>query len=63
MYQKIVARKIYMLTTKQKHCAGLTPSTERLLSSKAGHLELLKGGKKNKDMKGLAPKGGTKKFG
>ena len=52
-----------MLTTKQKHCAGLTPSTERLLSSKAGHLELLKGGKKNKDMKGLAPKGGTKKFG
>lgn len=48
--------------------------TERTLGAKAGHLELLKGGKKNKDaskeVKGKdgkpvpeAAKGGTKKFG
>lgn len=46
--------------------------TERTLGAKAGHLELLKGGKKNKDGKdGLdakgkpieIKKGGSKKFG
>jgi hypothetical protein len=45
--------------------------TERTLGAKAGHLELLKGGKKNKDMKGKeikskegeVKKGGSKKFG
>jgi hypothetical protein len=47
--------------------------TERTLGAKAGHLELLKGGKKNKDTKdgkGKAKanvvettKGGSKKFG
>jgi hypothetical protein len=40
--------------------------TERTLGAKAGHLELLKGGKKNKDAKnkdGEKPKGGSKKFG
>lgn len=42
--------------------------TERTLGAKAGHLELLKGGKKNKDKdaKGKpieVKKGGTKKFG
>jgi hypothetical protein len=43
--------------------------TERTLGAKAGHLELLKGGKKNKDGnskdgKGVEiKKGGTKKFG
>lgn len=45
--------------------------TERTLGAKAGHLELLKGGKKNKDSKdgkdkakwGEVKKGGTKKFG
>jgi hypothetical protein len=47
--------------------------TERTLGAKAGHLELLKGGKKNKDgekggKKGKnkepeVPKGGSKKFG
>lgn len=52
-----------MLTSIQKHCAGLTGMTERTLGAKAGHLEILKGGKKNKDMKGLVPKGGSKKFG
>jgi hypothetical protein len=36
--------------------------TERTLGAKAGHLELLKGGKKNKDTKPDA-KGGSKKFG
>lgn len=44
--------------------------TERTLGAKAGHLELLKGGKKNKDTKGEngkpgteLKKGGSKKFG
>lgn len=37
--------------------------TERTLGSKAGHLEILKGGKKNKDMMAAVPKGGSKKFG
>lgn len=35
--------------------------TERTLGAKAGHLEMLKGGKKNKD--GEVKKGGSKKFG
>ncbi|TVY29631.1 UPF0390 protein [Lachnellula hyalina] len=48
----------------KKHSAGLTAMTERTLGAKAGHLELLKGGKKNKDTKeGELPKGGSKKFG
>jgi hypothetical protein len=37
--------------------------TERTLGAKAGHLELLKGGKKNKDYKDAKSKGGSKKFG
>jgi hypothetical protein len=43
--------------------------TERTLGAKAGHLELLKGGKKNKDTKDkdgkgtTVKKGGSKKFG
>jgi hypothetical protein len=37
--------------------------TERTLGAKAGHLEILKGGKKNKDTKSELVKGGTKKFG
>jgi hypothetical protein len=57
---------------KQKHSSGLTAMTERTLGAKAGHLELLKGGKKAKDMKGkeiktkegeAVKKGGSKKFG
>ncbi|KAH6674230.1 hypothetical protein B0J14DRAFT_665904 [Halenospora varia] len=48
----------------KKHSAGLTAMTERTLGAKAGHLELLKGGKKNKDTKeGEVKKGGSKKFG
>ena len=46
--------------------------TERTLGARAGHLELLKGGKKNKDAKDgkdkngkpvVVQKGGSKKFG
>jgi hypothetical protein len=37
--------------------------TERTLGAKAGHLEILKGGKKNKDTKEGDKKGGSKKFG
>ena len=41
--------------------------TERTLGAKAGHLELLKGGKRNKDTYGKPgselKKGGSKKFG
>lgn len=48
----------------KKHSAGLTAMTERTLGAKAGHLELLKGGKKNKDGKEVeVKKGGSKKFG
>lgn len=56
----------------QKHSSGLTAMTERTLGAKAGHLELLKGGKKNKDGKDAKDakgkpieikKGGSKKFG
>jgi Protein of unknown function (DUF2462) len=58
-----------MMLGKQKHSAGLTAMTERTLGAKAGHLELLKGGKKNKDGKDKKGKevevrrGGSKKFG
>ncbi|KAG0647026.1 non sense mediated decay [Hyphodiscus hymeniophilus] len=56
----------------KKYSAGLTAMTERTLGAKAGHLELLKGGKKNKDAKDgkdakgkpvEVRKGGSKKFG
>lgn len=50
---------------KQKHSAGLTAMTERTLGAKAGHLELLGGGKKDKKFstlgKGKNGKGGAKK--
>jgi hypothetical protein len=61
-----------VLISMQKHSAGLIAMTERTLGAKAGHLELLKGGKKNKDGKDgkdakgkpiEAKKGGSKKFG
>ncbi|KAG9244427.1 hypothetical protein BJ878DRAFT_460303 [Calycina marina] len=51
----------------KKHSSGLTAMTERTLGAKAGHLEILKGGKKNKDAKDgkavHAKKGGSNKFG
>ena len=33
---------------KKKHAAGLVGKTEKLLAEKAGHLEMLKGGKRDK---------------
>ncbi|KAF2730924.1 hypothetical protein EJ04DRAFT_404325, partial [Polyplosphaeria fusca] len=33
---------------KKKHTAGLTGQTEKLLAEKAGHLEMLRGGKKDR---------------
>lgn len=33
---------------KKKSAAGLTAQTEKLLAEKAGHLEMLRGGKKDK---------------
>jgi hypothetical protein len=39
----------------QKHSAGLTAVTEKSLASKAGHLEMLHGGKKDK-LKEIAAK-------
>ncbi|KAF2010654.1 hypothetical protein BU24DRAFT_322081, partial [Aaosphaeria arxii CBS 175.79] len=33
---------------KKKVTAGLTPQTEKLLAQKAGHLEMLRGGKKDR---------------
>ncbi|KAH7120851.1 hypothetical protein B0J11DRAFT_532758 [Dendryphion nanum] len=35
---------------KRKHTGGLTPQTEKMLAQKAGHLELLRGGKKDKKL-------------
>jgi hypothetical protein len=40
----------------KKHSAGLTALTEKKLAERAGHLELLKGGKKTKKDK-QKPKG------
>ena len=34
---------------KKKHTAGLTAQTEKMLAGKAGHLEMLRGGKKDKN--------------
>jgi len=66
--QRTIAPKKNVLVRNQgmikKHSAGLTAMTERTLGAKAGHLELLKGGKKDKDRKeGDVKKGGSKKFG
>lgn len=44
------------LTLLKKHSAGLTAMTEKSLADKAGHLELLRGGKKEN----RAEKGGGK---
>lgn len=43
---------------RKKHSAGLTALTERSLAGKAGHLEMLGGGKKEK--KGQGTEGGQK---
>jgi hypothetical protein len=41
---------------KKKHSSGLAAMTEKSLASRAGHLELLRGGKKDKDAKGNGEK-------
>ncbi|KAI4749141.1 hypothetical protein E4T50_00560 [Aureobasidium sp. EXF-12298] len=48
---------------KKKHSAGLITLTERSLAEKAGHLEMLKGGKKDRleKAKNKAFNGGNKK--
>ena len=38
--------KNYFLTKWQKHSSGLAEMTEKSLANKAGHLEMLHGGKK-----------------
>ncbi|KAL6165146.1 hypothetical protein ACJQWK_08390 [Exserohilum turcicum] len=43
---------------KHKSSAGLVGQTEKLLAQKAGHLELLKGGKKDKKEGGDKKKSG-----
>ena len=43
---------------KKKHSAGLVTATEKSLAGKAGHLELLRGGKK--DQKAEKAKDGKK---
>jgi hypothetical protein len=35
---------------KKKHSSGIAELTERSLASKAGHLELLRGGKKDRKL-------------
>lgn len=50
---------ICLLPAPQKLSSGLTAKTERALAEKAGHLELLKGGKNDK--KKDAKKDGLKK--
>ncbi|KAK3646473.1 hypothetical protein LTR56_008571 [Elasticomyces elasticus] len=40
--------------TNKKHTSGLTAMTEKSLASKAGHLELLRGGKKDRKTEAAA---------
>ncbi|PGH17936.1 hypothetical protein AJ79_00835 [Helicocarpus griseus UAMH5409] len=50
----IAPKKANLIRQKKmtkKFSAGLTAKTERSLAERAGHLELLAGGKKNKDGK------------
>ncbi|EOD48496.1 hypothetical protein GTA08_BOTSDO11845 [Neofusicoccum parvum] len=46
--QKIIQQKKLL----KKHSAGLTALTEKALAEKAGHLEMLRGGKKDKKDEG-----------
>jgi hypothetical protein len=48
------------LIVEQKHSAGLTEMTEKSLASKAGHLEILRGGKKEAKASGPQGKAGKK---
>ena len=44
----IHSRHITKLTVVKKYSSGLIKKTEQSLAEKAGHLEILKGGKKSK---------------
>ncbi|KAF2110993.1 hypothetical protein BDV96DRAFT_500450 [Lophiotrema nucula] len=48
------AKLISQQKIKKKHASGLTAQTEKMLGEKAGHLELLRGGKKEKKDKKAA---------
>jgi len=41
---------------QKKHTAGLTALTEKSLAGKAGHLEMLRGGKKDRKAENAGPK-------
>ncbi|KAF1981913.1 hypothetical protein K402DRAFT_424986 [Aulographum hederae CBS 113979] len=41
--------RLITMSPPQKHTSGLTALTERSLAEKAGHLEMLKGGKKDRN--------------
>lgn len=45
----------------KKYTAGLTAMTEKSLAGKAGHLELLRGGKKDKKLSDSGKAGSEKK--
>lgn len=47
----------------KKHSAGLTALTEKNLAEKAGHLEMLRGGKKERDDKAKAKAQANKTMG
>ncbi|KAK7514023.1 uncharacterized protein IWZ02DRAFT_438177 [Phyllosticta citriasiana] len=46
--QSLIAQKKLL----KKHTGGLTALTEKSLAQRAGHLEILRGGKKDKDKEG-----------
>jgi len=45
----------------QKHTAGLTGLTEKKLAERAGHLEILRGGKKEREEKAKEQASGKSK--
>lgn len=42
----IFRQRVYLINLKQKHAAVLTCETEKLLSGRVGHLEILKGSRR-----------------
>ncbi|KAL1304065.1 hypothetical protein AAFC00_000500 [Neodothiora populina] len=48
---------------KKKHSAGLISLTEKRLAERAGHLEMIKGGKKERDDKAKAKAAALKNMG
>lgn len=56
--KKVALQKQHQM--KKKHSAGLAEMNEKTLATKAGHLELLRGGKKDRKAKDAATKQATK---